>query len=131
MCVRGRERQRQREGDDQVTGHWQDEKDAWKSTSMGVRCSVMSDSATVALRAPLPMGFPRQECWSGLPFPSPGDLPVIWRHHRMFIHSSLDGLWELLPPFGYCEWCNCEHGCSLICLNPVFHFLLYLPKKKK
>ena len=22
-----------------------------------------------------PMGFPRQEYWSGLPFPSPGDLP--------------------------------------------------------
>ena len=21
------------------------------------------------------MGFPRQECWSGLPFPSPGDIP--------------------------------------------------------
>ena len=21
------------------------------------------------------MGFSRQECWSGLPFPSPGDLP--------------------------------------------------------
>ena len=21
------------------------------------------------------MGFPRLECWSGLPFPSPGDLP--------------------------------------------------------
>jgi len=21
------------------------------------------------------MGFPRQGCWSGLPFPSPGDLP--------------------------------------------------------
>ena len=29
----------------------------------------------VALQAPLSMGFPRQECWSGLPFPSPGDLP--------------------------------------------------------
>ena len=28
-----------------------------------------------ALQAPLPMGFPRQEYWSGLPFPSPGDLP--------------------------------------------------------
>ena len=25
--------------------------------------------------APLSMGFPRQEHWSGLPFPSPGDLP--------------------------------------------------------
>jgi len=23
----------------------------------------------------LSMGFPRQEYWSGLPFPSPGDLP--------------------------------------------------------
>ena len=30
---------------------------------------------TVALQAPLPVGFPRQEQWSGLPFPSPGDLP--------------------------------------------------------
>ena len=30
---------------------------------------------TVAHQAPLPMGFPRQEYWSGLPFPSPGDLP--------------------------------------------------------
>ena len=30
---------------------------------------------TVASQAPLPMGFPRQEYWSGLPFPSSGDLP--------------------------------------------------------
>ena len=29
---------------------------------------------TVAHQAPLFIGFPRQECWSGLPFPSPGDL---------------------------------------------------------
>ena len=29
---------------------------------------------TVACQAPLSMGFCRQECWSGLPFPSPGDL---------------------------------------------------------
>ena len=28
----------------------------------------------VALQAPLSMGFPRQEYWSGLPFPSPKDL---------------------------------------------------------
>ena len=28
-----------------------------------------------ALQAPLSMGFPRQEYWSELPFPSPGDLP--------------------------------------------------------
>ena len=30
---------------------------------------------TVARQAPMSMGFPRQECWRGLPFPSPGDLP--------------------------------------------------------
>ena len=40
--------------------------------------SVMSNSVTpwtVAFQAPLSMGFPRQEYRSGLPFPSPGDLP--------------------------------------------------------
>ena len=39
---------------------------------------VVSDSATpgsVARQAPLSMGFSRQEYWSGLPFPSLGDLP--------------------------------------------------------
>ena len=30
---------------------------------------------TVAYQAPLSMGFSKQEYWSGLPFPSPGDLP--------------------------------------------------------
>ena len=41
--------------------------------------SVVSDSfatlRTAACQAPLSMGFSRPECWSGLPFPSPGDLP--------------------------------------------------------
>ena len=40
-------------------------------------CSVMSDSATswtVACQAPLSMEISRQEYWSGLPFPSPGNL---------------------------------------------------------
>jgi len=31
--------------------------------------------STVAYHAPLSMGFSRQQYWSGLPFPSPGDLP--------------------------------------------------------
>ena len=42
-------------------------------------CSVLSDSFTtpwiVTHQAPLSMEFSRQEYWSGLPFPSPGDLP--------------------------------------------------------
>ena len=30
---------------------------------------------TAARQTPLSMGFPRQEYWSGWPFPPPGDLP--------------------------------------------------------
>ena len=30
---------------------------------------------TIACQAPLSMGFSRQETWSALPFPPPGDLP--------------------------------------------------------
>ena len=32
---------------------------------------------TVACHAPLSMGFSRQEYWSGLLFPTPGDLPYL------------------------------------------------------
>ena len=37
-------------------------------------CPTLSSPWTVACQAPLSLGFSRQECWSGLPFPSPGDL---------------------------------------------------------
>ena len=37
-------------------------------------CPTLCDSQTAVFQAPLSMGFPRQEYWSGLPFPSPGDL---------------------------------------------------------
>ena len=48
------------------------------------RCNVLSLSScvqlfatawTVARQIPLSMEFSRQEYWSGLPFPSPGNLP--------------------------------------------------------
>ena len=39
------------------------------------RVQLFVDPWTVAYQAPLSMGFSRQEYWSGLPFPSPGDLP--------------------------------------------------------
>ena len=44
-------------------------------------CSVLSHIQlfatlwTIARQVPLSMEFPRQEYWSGLPFPSPGNLP--------------------------------------------------------
>ena len=38
-------------------------------------CLTLCGPWTVAHQAPPSMGFSRQEYWSGLPFPSPGDLP--------------------------------------------------------
>ena len=50
--------------------------------------SVMSDSATswtAAYQAPLPMGFSRQEYWSGLPLPSPEkQLLLLLSHFSRF-----------------------------------------------
>ena len=39
------------------------------------RVRLFATPWTVACQAALSMGFSRQEYWSGLPFPSPGDLP--------------------------------------------------------
>ena len=39
------------------------------------RVRFLATPGTVARQAPLSMGFPRQEYWSGLPFPPPADLP--------------------------------------------------------
>ena len=64
--------------------HWRSslvevKKRGYKRNVVLFRCSVVSDSFvtpwTVACQAPLSMGFPRQEHCTGLPFPSPGDLP--------------------------------------------------------
>ena len=45
---------------------------------------------TAARQAPLSMGFPRQEYWGGLPFPSPGYLPDpgIKPHPALPVDSS-------------------------------------------
>ena len=52
-----------------------------KSKVFGVSCLVANSCATLCKpvdcnhQASLSMGFPREEYWSGLPFPFPGDLP--------------------------------------------------------
>ena len=38
-------------------------------------CPVLTTPWSVVHQASLSMGFSRQKYWSGLPFPSPGDLP--------------------------------------------------------
>ena len=43
--------------------------------SVAQLCLTLCDPQTVANQAPLSMGFPKQEYWSGLLLPSPGELP--------------------------------------------------------
>ena len=38
-------------------------------------CWTLMTAWTIACQSPLPMGVFRKEYWSGLPYPSPGDLP--------------------------------------------------------
>ena len=40
-------------------------------------CPTLVPPWTAAHQAPPPMGFSKQEYWSGLPFPSPEDLPNL------------------------------------------------------
>ena len=40
-----------------------------------MRVRLFATSWTIAHEAPVSMGLPREEYWSELPFPSPGDLP--------------------------------------------------------
>ena len=46
---------------------------------------------TIAHQAPLSMGFSKQEYWSGLPFPSPGDLPNPGIEFKFFASPALAG----------------------------------------
>ena len=67
-------------------------------------CSVVSVSfatpRTVALQAPLPMGFSRQEYWSGLPFPAPGDLPNPGIEPTTSVSTALAGGFFTTEPPG-------------------------------
>ena len=49
---------------------------AWNGGGLVTKSgSTLSTPRTIACQTPLSMGFSSQEYWSGLPFPSPGNLP--------------------------------------------------------
>ena len=59
------------------------------------RVRLFATPWTVAYQAPLSMGFSRSEYWSGLPFPSPGDLPdpgIEPKYERLY-KVELDGIY--------------------------------------
>ena len=79
--------------------------------------SVMSDSETpwtTALQAPLSMGFPRQEYWSGLPFPSTGDLPSPGIKLKSVAFPALaSGFFAPAPP--QCPLLSIESDSEMCC----------------
>ena len=52
-------------------------------------CLTLATPWTVACQAPLAMGFCRQEYWSGLLLPPPGDLPDPGTEPRSFTSPAL------------------------------------------
>ena len=55
---------------------------------------------TAAHQAPLSMEFSRQEYWSGLPFPSPGDLPNPGIESASLMSPALAGAFFTIAPPG-------------------------------
>ena len=61
-------------------------------------CPTLCDPWTVVGQVPLSMGFSRQEYWTWLPFPSPGDLPdsgikpSLLHYRQTFYHLSHQGI---------------------------------------
>ena len=47
----------------------------WKWKLAAQSCPTLCEPTDYSRQAPLSTEFSRQECWNGLPFPSPGDLP--------------------------------------------------------
>ena len=54
----------------------------------------------VAHQTPLSLGFPRQEYWSGLPFPPPGDLPNSGIKPESSVSPALAGSFFTTEPPG-------------------------------
>ena len=55
------------------------------------RVRLFATPWTVAYQAPPSMGFSRQECWSGLPLPSPGGLPNAVLKPESLVSPALAG----------------------------------------
>ena len=59
--------------------------------SLTQSCLTLCSPCTAACHAPLFMGFSRQEYWSGLPFPTPGDLADPGMEPMSLASSALAG----------------------------------------
>ena len=120
-------------------------------------CWVNLDSATlwtIAHQAPLSMGFPRQEYWSGLPFHFPGDFPdpeskpvspalaggffatwATWETHHLVYSLKFSNTWKIwLRTFAHIYWVSIKNvqfssvaqSCLTLC-DPMNHSMPRTP----
>ena len=83
---------------------------------------------TVTRQAPLPTGFSRQEYWSGLPFPPPGDLPRDGTRVSCFLHWPAGSL-PLAQPGK--DICITESLCCTVKINTILEINYTLISFKK
>ena len=88
--------------------------------------AVTAIPGTVAHQVPLSMGFSSQECWSGLPFPSPGIFltqgsnPGLLHYRQTLYQLSYEGEEEKLKFYiTSCSFCLCNPACSLQSLDHI------------
>ena len=83
-------------------------------------CLTLATLWTVACQAPLFTGFSRQEYWSGLPFPSPRDLPHPGIKPRSptlqahFLPAELPGKYRLFPFKTFLKLLRLFYECILL-----------------
>ena len=84
----------------------------------------------VACQAPLSMGFPRQEYWSGLSFPSAGDLPDPGIKPTFLVSPALaSGFFTTVPPrklFTVSDIYFDHLGREIYCFCFVFLFFIFI-----
>ena len=87
-------------------------------------CPTLVTLWTIACQAPLSMGFSRQEYWSGLPLPSPGDLShpgIEPRSPALQADSLLTELWR--KP-SHCIWWAIYHSeCYILFFSTTYVYL--------
>ena len=76
---------------------------------------------TVARQAPLYMEFSRQEYWSGLPFPPPGDLPNPGTEHASLLSPALAGWIDIKNDLVYLELLQVNYTHNIKIDNFLLH----------
>ena len=94
------------------------------------RVQLLATPRTPARQAPPSLGFSRQEHWSGLPFPSPYETPIMWMlMHLMLSHRSLrlSSFFFFLNSFFCILFCGIDlHHCALQVIYLFFASVILL-----